>query len=1024
MADVSNNRTKQAVTAVVACAVVAVGMLSQREWRAGSEGNLNTGGVSTATLYDELPKQYHHMTELETVPQNYNFGTADGVKKDGHGRELSLDFDGFRIDATAECEIQPLDGSAAIPCRNPATESAQLTAFIDRLVVQLEETFEERLQVRPVEGNLMAGGFSAQCQISGIGSFKYLNTEFTDTDFVLFYSVTDEGCGCTGTGSGTLAYAAPCQVDQLGRPVVGIANFCSCQLAGLDPVADYDMWFYTFVHEVTHALVFSPSLYDDFIVEDPGCGAESNLPTGWCKYTSTPNQLSVTTTDTNDRAQTLTYIRTPKVTAWARGHYACDTMIGMELENQGGAGTTGSHWETRLTHNEYMTGAIKLRPSISALTLALFDDSGWYKAESSFAENFLWGKDAGCAFVEDTCIDTSTGAVVAGGEAEFCLESQTSPSKCSHDHRSISYCAAGVYQSDLPTQFQYFDNPRMGGAIQLYDYCPVIVEFSNGLCSNNANKQNGGYNSGQIFDANSICVSSTVATEASGQNAVSDAHGRCYQRECSVNAETGSLELRIYFTDSSDYAPLSQYAVCPFEGGVIDPSVFVSALVSGSMIVCPPHNEVCFGECPDQCNFHGNCVNDVCVCQPEYTGVACQTDKCPAQCTVPQGTCNLETAMCQCEDGFYGADCSLVECVDDASDDASCGESNTCSFNLTYPEQPRQCVCSEGFTGIGCDTLDCPGEIDCSGYGSCSKNSDATAVVCNCDEGFTGTDCGTLAPMANGTSSLAFLESCLDDCGRDGTCANSVRSLEIPTCFCDSDGLSWGPSCSEPEPPMVVYVNVTFHGKLTDFTQDHQARWREALGNYLVLNPQRIGLLRAKVVNNPDLDSFTVESITYPSDASRLENPEDPLVQVGYPSSYEGLNQAYEDILTVNELACPWVASNPSASLACLVSGTVDTNTAVQPQLTSAAVEVTSSSTGVCLPGLDLCNYKLAAVVAVVICFLSIVYGVRYSYYDEAYSNYKEELDDEARYSTARWSSAGPPANLQQTSPRQRINQV
>ena len=144
-------------------------------------------------------------------------------------------------------------------------------------------------------------------------------------------------------------------------------------------------------------------------------------------------------------------------------------------------------------------------------------------------------------------------------------------------------------------------------------------------------------------------------------------HGRCYKSECGTNAETGALELRLIFTDSSDYEELSDYAVCPYqgppphplvlclftdaevenmvaqifcfppEGGTINPRASVSALSNG-VIECPPYEEVCFGTCPFQCNGHGNCIpdpsgngGDVCVCYPEYTGVYCQTNACPGR---------------------------------------------------------------------------------------------------------------------------------------------------------------------------------------------------------------------------------------------------------------------------------------------------------------------------------------------------------------------------------------------------------
>ena len=40
----------------------------------------------------------------------------------------------------------------------------------------------------------------------------------------------------------------------------------------------------------------------------------------------------------------------------ARSHFGCDTLEGAEIENQGGSGTAGSHWEKRLfqVQNKYL----------------------------------------------------------------------------------------------------------------------------------------------------------------------------------------------------------------------------------------------------------------------------------------------------------------------------------------------------------------------------------------------------------------------------------------------------------------------------------------------------------------------------------------------------------------------------------------------------------------------------------------------------------------------------------------------
>lgn len=57
--------------------------------------------------------------------------------------------------------------------------------------------------------------------------------------------------------------------------------------------------------------------------------------------------------------------------------FGCDTLDGVEVEDGGGPGSAGSHWEKRLLGYEVMTASASKRPALSMFTLALFEDSGW-----------------------------------------------------------------------------------------------------------------------------------------------------------------------------------------------------------------------------------------------------------------------------------------------------------------------------------------------------------------------------------------------------------------------------------------------------------------------------------------------------------------------------------------------------------------------------------------------------------------------------------------------------------------------
>jgi leishmanolysin-like peptidase len=53
--------------------------------------------------------------------------------------------------------------------------------------------------------------------------------------------------------------------------------------------------------------------------------------------------------------------------------------------------------------NEAMTGTHTQNPVYSRITLALMEDTGWYRANYSMAQPLSWGKDFGCDFAMKSC---------------------------------------------------------------------------------------------------------------------------------------------------------------------------------------------------------------------------------------------------------------------------------------------------------------------------------------------------------------------------------------------------------------------------------------------------------------------------------------------------------------------------------------------------------------------------------------------------------------------------------------------
>lgn len=257
---------------------------------------------------------------------------------------------------------------------------------------------------------------------------------------------------------------------------------------------------------------------------------------------------------------------------------------------------------------------------VSAVTLAVMEDSGWYVANYSAADAWRPGADfgfqSGCAVARDSpCLVRGTPPSVAvaeppsannprGVRPHYCVAaagaSDVSSRGCTFDARAMAYCDVAVFQSQLPTRYQYFaQEPTWGGATpQQADFCPVLRAFSNRICSNPAHAPAASQSYGWHFGESSMCVQTSLVRTGSGFAAPS--HG-CVMFRCEDNSNgspsgvTGVppspwlLYLRIPrpgrtggFTDIECAAPGAAYAVSGYSGTITcpDPRSFCAGVAS------------------------------------------------------------------------------------------------------------------------------------------------------------------------------------------------------------------------------------------------------------------------------------------------------------------------------------------------------------------------------------------------------------------------------------------------------------
>ena len=620
--------------------------------------------------------------------------------------------------------------------------------------------------------------------------------EIPDADFVLYVTArpTDEG---------VIAWATTLIRNSLGRPIAGMANFnprylqqpkCSDMTNCIDDSdcptpsttgycdGNFKRVLGVAVHEIVHALGFSSSSWDRFVEYPRNKLIETDATTGVNKIIS------------------------PNVVAKVRDQFGCSQNTGAEIENYGGSGTAGSHWEKRIIANEFMNPQAVENPVIfSAITLALFEDTGWYKPDYSQASHLPWGFKQGCSFITEKCN-------IGWNSNYFC----TGGFGCSSfDFRGKGYCDIVTYNSNLDSQYQYFSgNEKLGGSQVYMDYCPMYRQYSNTPCNQGIHRNprlqafNGEHK--DMLNENGYCFSGTYQNNAQESETPIQS---CHDVQCA--ADLKSYTVRFYDYNKNNGNGGFFTVTCPTNGGVV--SMPANEGFSGS-IQCYPANIICVTptDCPKwnfnenrawqrsdpdpgiTCSGHGSCNSDLsCTCDFGYNGTSCETRLCPKgigglECSGRyHGTCLQATGKCNCESthingdpngdvsgNYSGSACDRLKCPRTAK--AVCNGRGQCG-------QDGECDCDGGFSGPSCELA--PGCAvvgnslhGCSGHGSCHPSSGA----CSCNQMNSTMQHGTRCPGSgvNGAdplnadaTSCRYWEGAACDQVSDQTLANNTFQL-------------------------------------------------------------------------------------------------------------------------------------------------------------------------------------------------------------------------------------------------------
>ncbi|KAL0432450.1 UNVERIFIED_CONTAM: Leishmanolysin-like peptidase [Sesamum latifolium] len=587
------------------------------------------------TLLSERPKRHADDKQPIRIYLNYD---AVGHSSDRDCRnvgDILGEPTGASYSGKPSCNPQgdpPIFGDCWYNCTQDDIAGKDKKHRLRKALEQTADWFRRALSVEPVRGNLRLSGYSACGQDGGVQlPREYVEEGVANADLVLLVTTRP-------TTGNTLAWAVACERDQWGRAIAGHVNVAPRHLTAEAET----LLSATLIHEVMHVLGFDPHAFAHFRDERKR------------------RRIRVTEQAMDEKlGRMVTRVVLPRVIMHSRYHYGAFSanFTGLELEDGGGRGTSGSHWEKRLLMNEIMTGSVDTRSVVSKMTLALLEDSGWYQANYSMADRLDWGRNQGTEFVTLPC-NRWKGAY-------HCNSTQFSG--CTYNREAEGYCPIVNYSGDLPQWARYFPQANKGGQSSLADYCTYFVAYSDGSCTDTNSARAPDRMLGEVRGSSSRCMASSLVRSGFVRGSTTQGNG-CYQHRCINN----TLEVAVDGT----------WKVCPEAGGPVKFPGFNGELI------CPAYHELCnvdplpvSGQCPNSCYFNGDCIDGRCHCFLGFEGHDCRQRSCPNNCG-GHGEC-LQDGVCNCENGYTGIDCSTAVCDEQCSLHGGVCDNGVCEFRCS-----------------------------------------------------------------------------------------------------------------------------------------------------------------------------------------------------------------------------------------------------------------------------------------------------------------------------------------------------
>lgn len=331
------------------------------------------------------------------------------------------------------------------------------------------------------------------------------------------------------------------------RPVSGVYDLNLAHVE--DTVPNSVLYFSTFCHEFLHILGFHDGLYSQFKKNG------SLIP---------PNNVFL---DGNYYGANRKIMVLQELLTFARTYFNEPGLTGVPIEDGGGSGSAGAHWEKGLLPNEFMNPSVELPGILSQFSFKLLEATGWYTVDYDYVQDYTWGKGVTGHF-SGVC-PTTVG--------EYCPTLEEAG--CSHDFMSKAKCNSETTFSTC----QYWAN---NGKFCTIDAPEMMADDK------------------EQYGPNSRCVMWGNIP-------------RCHPVSCTGNVVTVKVKVNNVLTDFA----------CSGDGAVISAGGASFTCPSSQANFCARLDAT--KRCPDDCNGRGFCMGvntaRICVCKYGYSGTKCET---------------------------------------------------------------------------------------------------------------------------------------------------------------------------------------------------------------------------------------------------------------------------------------------------------------------------------------------------------------------------------------------------------------